>query len=86
MTPRTALDPSRPEGLAGAPAVELPGTGGLVVAGAIGYFECRTRSMSAEGDHILVIGEVTGCDVLDDRPPLLFVGGGMHRVGPRLDL
>jgi flavin reductase (DIM6/NTAB) family NADH-FMN oxidoreductase RutF len=42
--------------------------------------------MSAEGDHLLVIGEVTGCDVLDDRPPLLFVGGGMHRVGPRLDL
>ncbi|MCA2183588.1 flavin reductase family protein [Nonomuraea cavernae] len=77
-------DPSRPAGFAGVETTSLPGTGGLVVAGAVGYFECRVRSMAPMGDHTLMVGEVTGCDILRDHPPLLFAGGRLHRLGSAL--
>ncbi|GAA3302760.1 flavin reductase [Dactylosporangium vinaceum] len=84
---RRFADSSRPDGLDGVGTVALDEggvTAGGAIAGAIGYFSCRTRSLTGVGDHTLVVGEVVGCGVLGNRPPLLFAGGRFHRLGPAL--
>ena len=47
------------------------------------WIECMTWSMQPAGDHVLFIGRVESVR-LGGRPPLLFVGGHYHSVGPVL--
>lgn len=41
------------------------------------WFECRNRSRYAEGDHVILVGEVERCGHTDDMP-LVFHAGGFH--------
>ncbi|CAG9190667.1 Flavin reductase [Paraburkholderia tropica] len=54
-----------------------------VLDGAIAWFECHNRSRYDEGDHVIFVGEVERCGVredLDAASPLVFHGGGFHRL------
>ena len=59
------------EGLGGAP----------LIAGAIAWFECETRTHQIHGDHVLFIGEVKRCARASGRP-LVFEGGGFAVAHP----
>ncbi len=55
--------------------------GGLpVIAGAMGYFECRQWSLYPAGDHTMIFGEVMGIDQASDARPLGFFGGEFCRI------
>jgi flavin reductase (DIM6/NTAB) family NADH-FMN oxidoreductase RutF len=45
---------------------------------ALATFECRARSQYAEGDHLIMVGEVHACRHLSDAAPLLYHGGQMR--------
>lgn len=51
--------------------------------GACAWFECRTVSRQAAGDHCLLIAEVERFTT-SDAAPLLFHGGGYFTLGSRL--
>jgi flavin reductase (DIM6/NTAB) family NADH-FMN oxidoreductase RutF len=59
------------DGLGGAP----------LIAGAIAWFECETRTHYIHGDHVLFIGEVKRCARASGRP-LVFEGGGFAVAHP----
>lgn len=46
-------------------------------------FECKTRSIYAEGDHRIFVGEVLHMAVACDGRPLLFYGGEYASVGSK---
>jgi flavin reductase (DIM6/NTAB) family NADH-FMN oxidoreductase RutF len=52
------------EGAAGAP----------LLAGALGWLECRLADEVATGDHTLFVGEVLSAELGTPAPPLLYVG------------
>lgn len=55
--------------------------GGLpLIDGAVAWIECRIASVQEIGDHLLVIGAVEALDKSDQGSPLLFFGGGYHRL------
>jgi flavin reductase len=54
------------EGAAGAP----------LLAGAIGWLECRLAAEHPAGDHTLFVGEVLSVEVGRPGPALVYVGGG----------
>ncbi len=57
--------------------------GGLpVIAGALGYLECRRWSLYPAGDHTLIFGEVVGIERARKAGPLGFFGGEFCRVAP----
>jgi len=41
-------------------------------------FECRARSQYAEGDHLIMVGEVLACRHAAHAGPLLYHGGQMR--------
>ncbi|PLZ03261.1 flavin reductase [Burkholderia sp. WAC0059] len=56
-----------------------------VLDGALAWFECHNRSRYDEGDHVIFVGEVERCGILDEAgefAPLVFQNGGFHRLGP----
>lgn len=60
------------------------GAGGApLIAGCIGWIECRTRSHDRHGDHVLFIGEVERMTE-SNRKPLLFLRGHYAAVGERV--
>ncbi len=54
-------------------------TGAPLLAGTLGYLECRTRHVYEGGDHTIFVGEVVEADV-SDVEPLLYFRGGYRRV------
>jgi flavin reductase (DIM6/NTAB) family NADH-FMN oxidoreductase RutF len=50
--------------------------GAPLLAGALGWLECRLWAEHAVGDHTLFVGEVLAAEPGEDAPPLLHVGSG----------
>jgi flavin reductase (DIM6/NTAB) family NADH-FMN oxidoreductase RutF len=56
-------------------------TGMPVLEGALAWFECHNRSRYEEGDHVIFVGEVERCGILENaasQAPLVFHGGEFH--------
>jgi flavin reductase (DIM6/NTAB) family NADH-FMN oxidoreductase RutF len=51
-----------------------------VIAGALGYLECRQWSIYPAGDHTMVLGEVIGMHQAPCGRPLTFYGGAFGRI------
>lgn len=49
-------------------------------------FSCRTRNTLRTGDHTLIVGELFEANVMDQRPGLLFFGGGQFGYPERRPL
>jgi len=62
-------------------------TGARVLAGAVGFVDCRVDSIAEAGDHLIVIGEVVALGARDDLAPLAYfrAGYGGYRPAPALD-
>ncbi len=61
----------------------LSETGLPILADALAWFECHNRSRYDEGDHVIFVGEVERCGVLDrGGQPLVFQGGGFSTTAP----
>ncbi|GGV01185.1 flavin reductase [Kitasatospora herbaricolor] len=76
----TSGRPDGPAGLGDVPLGRAPG-GGLLIDGALGWFECRDARFVPAGDHLLVLGEVASCGVLRRAPALVFHNGGFSSAG-----
>lgn len=59
---------------------ELSNNGLPVVAGALGYLECRQWSLYPAGDHTMVFGEVIGMQRAAHGGPLTFYGGAFGGI------
>lgn len=55
------------------------GNGSPVISGALAYIDCDIAQVIESGDHFIVIGSVTGLDVLHEGGPLVFFRGGYGR-------
>jgi len=61
----------------------LSATGLPVLANALAWFECHNRSRYDEGDHVIFVGEVERCGILDaGGNPLVFQNGGFSTTAP----
>jgi flavin reductase (DIM6/NTAB) family NADH-FMN oxidoreductase RutF len=56
--------------------------GAPLLAGALGWLECRLWAEHPAGDHTFFVGEVLAAEVGEDAPPLLHVGGGYRALDP----
>lgn len=54
--------------------------GAPLLAGAIGWLECRLRSEHEAGDHTLFVGEVLAAEPGEDAPPLVHVGSSYRTL------
>src|SRR6266516_4737301 len=52
----------------------LPGGGVPLLAGALGWLECRLAAEHGTGDHTLFVGEVTAVERGSGDPPLVHIG------------
>jgi flavin reductase len=57
-------------------------TGARVLAGAVGFVDCRVDSIAEAGDHLIVIGEVVALGVRDDLAPLAYFRAGYGGYRP----
>jgi flavin reductase (DIM6/NTAB) family NADH-FMN oxidoreductase RutF len=48
--------------------------GAPLLAGALGWLECRLADEVATGDHTLFVGEVLAAELGEAAPPLVYVG------------
>ncbi|MGW6011991.1 flavin reductase family protein [Streptomyces sp. NPDC055210] len=60
-----------------------PVTGGVRIAGSVGYFACRAVRFIELGDHMLVVGLVQECGAREKVPQLLFVDGELSPASTR---
>lgn len=51
------------------------GNGCAMLDGAIASFECVTDAVHEGGDHVIVVGRVTGLNQIEDASPLLYFQG-----------
>lgn len=59
----------------------LSPTGLPILAQSLAWFECHNRSRYDEGDHVIFVGEVERCGVIDaDGAPLVFHRGGFSSL------
>jgi 3-hydroxy-9,10-secoandrosta-1,3,5(10)-triene-9,17-dione monooxygenase reductase component len=58
-----------------------PLTGVPILRDALAYIECRVHREIDGGDHVIVLGEVLGLDVLGDGRPLTFFRNGHQALG-----
>jgi flavin reductase (DIM6/NTAB) family NADH-FMN oxidoreductase RutF len=73
---------SRPDAILQRHVSVAPGSGVLTFDDALVIAECRVHAEHAAGDHVLVLGEVTGVDVRDPLArPLVFVDRTFRTVG-----
>jgi flavin reductase (DIM6/NTAB) family NADH-FMN oxidoreductase RutF len=56
--------------------------GSPIIEGILAWIECSVERVEEGGDHWIVIGRVTGLDVLREAPPLVFFRGGYGRYTP----
>ncbi len=58
-------------------------TGVPLLEGVLARMECEITTLYPGGDHILVLGEVKGAEILQpDKKPLLFYRGAYVRIQP----
>jgi len=69
-----------PEKFAGV-AVHRGVTGAPLLDGALGTLDCRVRSATVAGDHLLVLGDVVGVEMGRDATPLVFFRRGYATAG-----
>ncbi|AZU56861.1 flavin reductase [Ralstonia pseudosolanacearum] len=61
----------------------LSPTGLPILAQSLAWFECHNRSRYDEGDHVIFVGEVERCGVLNARgAPLVFHRGAFSSLAP----
>ncbi|MEY4753784.1 MAG: hypothetical protein RJA44_1459 [Pseudomonadota bacterium] len=59
------------------------GCGGVpLLEGCAAVFECRSRSLHEEGDHVILVGEVEHCSARPGAQPLIFHGGRFYTELP----
>jgi flavin reductase (DIM6/NTAB) family NADH-FMN oxidoreductase RutF len=70
--------------LEGLPHHPGPVTGAPVLGDALAVLECLTTAVHDGGDHSIVVGQVVGVSVAEDRPrsPLVHYSGGYRRLDP----
>ncbi|WP_214415260.1 flavin reductase family protein [Sphaerisporangium fuscum] len=73
-----ARDIDRFDGIVWGPS---PG-GAPLLAGTVGWLDCRIELRMEAGDHIIVLGHVEALDVSEGAAPLLFFRGG-HELPQR---
>jgi flavin reductase len=54
--------------------------GAPLLAGALGWLECRLAGEHPAGDHTLFVGEVESVRLGSSAPPLVYVGGGYRTL------
>ena len=54
--------------------------GAPLLAGALGWLECRLWAEYPAGDHTLFVGEVLAAELGEDAPPLVHVGSRLPRA------
>ena len=59
-------------------------TGSPILDGAIGYLECRLKSVYTEGDHSVIVGKVVSLAVGGKADPLVFYQGRYCNVDLRM--
>ena len=57
-------------------------TGARVLAGAVGFVDCRVDTITEAGDHLIVIGEVVALGTRADLAPLAYFRGGYGAYRP----
>jgi len=58
-------------------------TGAVILSDALAYFDCEVVSIDDVGDHLMVVGKVVDCGVLQDGKPLhSTVSLRYQKVGP----
>ncbi len=57
-------------------------SGAPLLQGAVAQFECFNRSRYAEGDHVILVGQVEACMHRAGAAPLLFHGGKFYTEHP----
>lgn len=57
-----------------------PVTGSPVLLDAVAYVDCRLHEVHVAGDHSICIGEVRDVGRLGGAAPLVWYGGGYHRL------
>ncbi len=55
-------------------------TGSPVLAGCLAALDCETAALHEAGDHLIVIGRVTGLQVTDATEPLIYFRGDYRRL------
>jgi flavin reductase (DIM6/NTAB) family NADH-FMN oxidoreductase RutF len=56
--------------------------GAPLLAGALGWLECRLWAEYPTGDHTLFVGEVLAAELGEDAPPLVHVGSAYRSLVP----
>ncbi|MGM1064309.1 flavin reductase family protein [Saccharothrix sp. Mg75] len=80
---RYFADRRRPRGPAQFDGVDWrpgPRTGAPLLGGSTAWLECRLAHAHEGGDHTIFVGEVLAASAVPGGGPLLFFGGGYHRV------
>jgi len=57
-------------------------TGSPIVEGALAWIDATVEAEHDAGDHVMVIGRVSGLEVAREGPPLVFYRGGYGRFEP----
>lgn len=55
-------------------------TGAPILAGTLGYVDCRVVDVLRGGDHDIFIGEIVAGEFFDDREPLLYFSGRYRKL------
>jgi len=70
-----------PERFAGLGRFHAPGGTPMLGPDCAAWFECHNRSRYAEGDHVILVGEVERCRH-SGAPPLVYHAGGFDLTPP----
>jgi flavin reductase (DIM6/NTAB) family NADH-FMN oxidoreductase RutF len=76
-------DPTRPPGMAQFDPVAWsagPVTAAPLISEALAWLECQVENSYEGGDHEIFIGRVLSLARAERRDPLLYFGGGYHRL------
>jgi 3-hydroxy-9,10-secoandrosta-1,3,5(10)-triene-9,17-dione monooxygenase reductase component len=66
-------------------ALDTSMTGQPVLPGVVATIDCRLRSVTAAGDHMIALGRVVDMSVHRPDPPLIFFRGGYGMFAPWQD-
>ena len=51
-----------------------------IFANSLSYFECQKHQIIKSGDHQIIIGKITNCEVLNDQKPLTYFKGKYQNI------
>lgn len=75
-------DPSRPDDASQFAGIDTRtvATGAPVLAGGVGYVDCRLHAVHDGGDHLIVVGRVVALEEGPADEPLLYYGSAYGRL------